>query len=151
MMSMNKYVKIGLIIAILVVVTGVSGYIASQNAASIFEPRPLPFEKPNGDRAFFFPGDVELYYTFKTVLSSINATFLVFLLATYIKMYKEIKSEFTIGLMLFSITLLLYALASNPILQGIFGFRAFGLGPFAMLPDLFTTIALAVLLYLTMK
>jgi hypothetical protein len=32
-----------------------------------------------------------------------------------------------------------------------FGFRLFGLGPFAMLPDLFTFAALAVLLYLSVK
>jgi hypothetical protein len=32
-----------------------------------------------------------------------------------------------------------------------FGFRAFGLGPFAMLPDLFTCIALAILLYFTVQ
>jgi hypothetical protein len=32
-----------------------------------------------------------------------------------------------------------------------FGFRAFGLGPFAMLPDLFTFGALVVLLYLSIK
>jgi hypothetical protein len=32
-----------------------------------------------------------------------------------------------------------------------FGFRPFGLGPFAMLPDIFTCIALSVLLYLTIK
>jgi hypothetical protein len=32
-----------------------------------------------------------------------------------------------------------------------FGFYAFGLGPFAMLPDLFTCLALTVLLYLTFE
>jgi hypothetical protein len=53
--------------------------------------------------------------------------------------------------MVFSLVLLLYALSSNPLLQWVFGFRAFGLGPFAMLPDLFTFVALAVLLYLTFR
>ncbi len=33
----------------------------------------------------------------------------------------------------------------------IFGFRAFSLELFAMLPDLFTSVALAVLLYLSVK
>jgi hypothetical protein len=47
--------------------------------------------------------------------------------------------------------LLLYAMVSNPIVQVAFGYRAFGLGPFAMLPDLFSLAALAVLLYLTIK
>jgi hypothetical protein len=152
---MNKYIKIGIILATLVIVIMITDYFATQNSpfpqASLFEPRPLPFDRFNGDRQFFFMGDMELYYKIKVVLSSINATLLVILLVTYVDMYKKIKSEFTIGLILFSLTLLSYALTSNPLLQGIFGFRAFGLGPFAMLPDMFTSLALAVLLYLTMK
>ena len=152
---MNKYVKISIIFAILVVVGISADFLATQNASSpptsIFEPRPVPFDKFNFDRYYSFMGDIELFYKVKTVLSSINATLLVFLLVTYIDMYKKLKSEFTIGLIIFSLILLLYALSSNPLLQWLFGYRAFGLGPFAMLPDLFTTLALAVLLYLTMK
>jgi hypothetical protein len=98
-----------------------------------------------------FVADIELYYTLQTVISTINATFLVFLLVTYIDIYKTLKSEFTIGLITFSMILLLYALVSNPLIQSIFGFRGIGLGPFAMLPHLFTGLALAVQMYLTMK
>jgi hypothetical protein len=156
-LHMNRYVKIWIIFAILLVVAVLSDFLATQNApappTSIFEPRQLPFDKFNFefDRYYSVMGDIELFYKVKTVLSSINATLLVFLLATYIDIYKKIQSEFTIGLIIFSLILLLYALTSNPLLQWLFGFRAFGLGPFAMLPDLFTTLALAVLLYLTMK
>jgi len=154
-LQMNKYVKIWIIFAILLVVAVLSDYLATQNSPvsgrSVFEPRQLPFDRISGDRNFFSIGDLELFYKVKTVLSSINATLLVFLLATYVDMYKKLKSEFTIGLIVFSLTLLLYALTSNPLLQWLFGYRAFGLGPFAMLPDLFTTLALAVLMYLTMK
>jgi hypothetical protein len=66
-------------------------------------------------------------------------------------MYRKLKSEFTGGLIIFSLTLLIYAFVSNPLMQSVFGFRGVGLGPFAMLPDLFTFLALCVLLYLTMK
>lgn len=96
-------------------------------------------------------GDIELYYTIKTVISSINTTLLIFLLITYIDIYRKTQSEFTIGLIIFSMVLLLYALTTNPFVQWMFGFRAFGLGPFAMLPDVFTFTALAVLLYLTLR
>jgi hypothetical protein len=34
---------------------------------------------------------------------------------------------------------------------GAFGFGLFGLGPFALLPDLFEFVALSVLLYLSVK
>jgi len=96
-------------------------------------------------------GDIEFFYTVQTVVSTINVTLLIFLLITYIDMYVKTKSEFTIGLIIFSMVLLLYALTTNPLVHWIFGFRAFGLGPFAMLPDLFTCVALGVLLYLTVK
>jgi len=153
-LHMNRYVKIWVIFAILLVVAVFSDFLATQNApsppTSIFEPR-QPFDRINWDRYYSVMGDIELFYKVKTILSSINATLLVFLLATYVDIYKKIQSEFTIGLILFSLILLLYALTSNPLLQWLFGYQAFGLGPFAMLPDLFTSLALAVLLYLTMK
>jgi hypothetical protein len=152
---MNKYVKIGIVLASIVIVALVADHLATQSSPvvgiSIFEPRPVPPDRINIDRYYSFIGDMELFYRLKTVLSSINATILVFLIATYTDMYKKLNSEFTIGLILFSLTLLFYALTSNPLLQWIFGFQAFGLGPFAMLPDMFTTLALTVLLYLTMK
>ena len=69
----------------------------------------------------------------------------------YINIYNKTKSEFTIGLIILSTVLLLNAITSNPWVYRMFGFRAYGLGPFAMLPELFTCIALSVLLYLTLK
>ena len=94
-------------------------------------------------------GDLEIYYSIKAVLSSVNAFLLVSLTAIYIKVYKETGLEFSLGLIIFSIALLLYALVSNPLLVSAAGFRGAGLGPFAMLPDLFTCIASITLLYLT--
>jgi len=95
--------------------------------------------------------DIELFYTIKTVVSTVNMALVTILLFTYIEIYRKTKSEFTVRLIIFSILLLLYTLTSNPIIHWIFGFRAFGLGPFAMLPDLFTCIALSILLYLSIK
>lgn len=153
--TMNKYLKIGIIIAIVLVVAVSADFLATQTAPSpptgIFEPRQVPSDKFNFDRHTSFIGDMELFYKVKAILSTINITLLIFLLATYIDMYRKLHSEFTIGLIVFSLILLLYALTSNPLLQWLFGFWGFGLGPFAMLPDLCTTLALAVLLYLTMK
>ena len=145
---MNKYLKISLFFLILALVAILADLIATQhspsNQTSIFEPHHVPTDRIS-------MGDLELFYKVKTMLSTINATLLVLLLITYFNIYKKLKSEFTLGLILFSLILLLYAISSNPLLQQFFGYWAFGLGPFAMLPDLFTTFALAVLLYLTMK
>jgi hypothetical protein len=154
--NMNRNLKIVAMLTILVVITLLSYLWATANTpvpAQPFEPRRFPLDRFIMERDFFssFVADIELYYTLQTVLSSVNATLLVFLLITYLDIYKTLKSEFTIGLIIFSLILLLYALVSNPLMQRIFGFQGIGLGPFAMLPDLFTCLALAVLLYLTMK
>lgn len=96
-------------------------------------------------------GDLEFFYTAKAVASTVNVALLFFLLVSYVDIYSRTKSEFTLGLILFSLILLLYALVSNPIVQASFGFRAVGLGPFALLPDLFSAIALSMLLYMTIR
>jgi len=143
--SMNKRVKVSLILATLVVVAIVAAFWAS---------RYFPFLPPfvrHRPPDFIIPGDIELYYTVKMVVSSINVTLMTILLITYVSLYKKTKSEFTLGLMIFSIVLLFNTLTSNPLLHWVFGFSAFGLGPFAMLPDLFTLVALVILLYLTFK
>ena len=145
---MNNNAKIGIMLLILAAVAIGSGFWATsyEQRVPFFEPRPLPLFPP--ERVL---EDLELFYTIKTIVSSVNVTLLAFLLVTYIGIYRKTQSEFTVGLILFSMVLLLYALASNPIVQVAFGYRAFGLGPFAMLPDLFSLIALTVLLYLSLK
>ena len=98
-----------------------------------------------------YPGDFEFYYAVRTAITAINATIVTMLLVNYIDIYRKTKSQFTIGLSLFSIVLLLYALTSSPLMHWVFGFRAIGLGPFAMLPDLFASVALSILLYLSLR
>lgn len=144
--DMNKNMRTWLILVTLVVVAILAALWAT---STVWFPR-FPWERhlppPNN-----IPEDLELFYTVKTVVSTINVTLLVFLLLTYVNIYRKTRSEFTIGLVIFSMVFLLNALASNPFVIWAFGFREFGLGPFAMLPDLFTLGALAVLLYLSVK
>jgi len=148
--DMNKNLKLTLMLVVLSIVV----------LLVIFWTIEYPIRIPNSHpRAEFMglrpsrptPGDIELFYTVKTVISSINVMLLIFLLIGYIDIYRKTKSEFTVGLLIFSMTLLLYALSSNPLIHWLFGFRAFGLGPFAMLPDLFACVALSILLYFTIK
>jgi uncharacterized membrane protein len=97
------------------------------------------------------PADIELFYNVETIVSVINVTLSTLLLLMYINIYTKTRSEFTIGLIIFSTILLLHALVAIPLIQHAFGFVEFGLGPFAMLPDLFTCAALAILLYFTFR
>lgn len=103
-------------------------------------PEPLPWSE-------LLPGLLLM----KVVLTSVNIILLLILLVTYMDIYLKTKSEFSLGLIVFTITLLMYAATSNPLLQELAGFRLSGLGPFTILPDLFTTIATAILLYLSQQ
>jgi hypothetical protein len=143
---MDKNARNWLILVILVVVAILAALWAT---TTIWFPL-YPFEPHERPPMEVF-GDIELFYTIKTVVSTINVTLLIFLLLTYINIYRKTRSEFTVGLIIFSGVFLLNALASNPFVIWVFGFRPFGLGPFAMLPDLFTLAALGVLLYLSIK
>lgn len=93
--------------------------------------------------------DYEIYYTVKAVLASVNTVLLTSLLYIYLKVYRETGLEFSLGLVVTSFALLLYSLVSNPLLVNFSGFRGSGLGPFAMLPDLFTCVASFTLLYIS--
>lgn len=95
--------------------------------------------------------DIQLFYTVRAVISTVNIALVLILLFTYLDIYRRTRAQFTAGLVIFSLVLLFYTITSNPFIQRIFGFRAFGLGPFAMLPDIFTFIALLILLYLSLE
>jgi len=146
---MNKNVRNGLILTTLIVI--VVAIWAALWAASVswfprypfFEPRP-----PSPGRNLY---DIQLFYQVETVVSAVNVTLSIILLLMYVSIYRKTRSEFTIGLMIFSAVVILQAFVSFPLLHQAFGFYPSGLGPFAMLPDLFTCAALGVLLYLTFK
>lgn len=144
-LDMGKNARVWLMLAIVVAVALLSGFWTT--TYPLVHPRPPFTPRP----PMPVPGDIELYYSAKTVVSTVNLTLLVFLLIVYVDLYRKTQSEFTIGLIVFSLVLLFYALTANPLMQWIFGFYGSGLGPFAMIPDLFTCAALAVLSYLTLK
>jgi len=85
----------------------------------------------------------------KTIISFVNLALILPLLKIYIDTYRSVRSRFTMGLIVMVLVLLIYALSSNPIVHYVFGFYESGLGPFTIIPDLFTTFALIILLYLS--
>jgi hypothetical protein len=145
---MSKNLKIGLVITVVVVAIAI--------LAALWASATFPFPLANFPERRFPPsgqiiGDFEFFYVAQTVVSTVNIALLSFLLITYIDIYRRTRSQFTIGLILFSLVFLLRTLTANPLFMWVFGFRAFGLGPFALLPDLFELAALSVLLYLSAK
>jgi hypothetical protein len=94
-------------------------------------------------------GDFEIYFALKAVLSSVNMFLLIVLTGIYFKNYSETGLSFSLGLTIFSLALFMYAITSNPLLVQSMGYMGSGLGPFTMLPDLFTFIASFTLLYIS--
>jgi hypothetical protein len=142
----NNSLKIwAVIIVTLIVIAFLAALWASYTLpASEFPERQLP-------APYNIRGDFEFFYIMQTVISTVNVVLLIFLLTIYIDVYRKTRSEFTIGLIIFSAVFLVRAITANPLFIRVFGFGAFGLGPFALLPDLFEFVALTVLLYLSIK
>ena len=85
-------------------------------------------------------------------MTTFNVVILLFLAGTYVGIYREMPNPFTLSLLLFTVSLLLYALTSNPLIPRLLGFRGgVDLGPFTFLPDLFASFATVVLLYQSNK
>ena len=85
----------------------------------------------------------------KSMLTTSNMAFAVILMAGYIKLYTEVKSKFTLGLLFMMTSLFIYAATSNPLVHALSGFCLSGLGPFTMIPDIFAAAALGILVYLS--
>jgi hypothetical protein len=135
---MNRSTKIGLVSGCsILAVALVAVFLTLWLPAALVEHRRAPPPPP--------PWDFELYYTAQSIISIVSIILSVFLLIMYTDSYRKTRSDFSVALMIFSIVLLLSSLTSNPAVQSAFGFKAFGLGPFAMLPLLFQCIGLAIL------
>jgi hypothetical protein len=90
------------------------------------------------------------YIKGKSVLNSINTILLLYLLFIYYGVYRDTKSTFSLGLVFLSSALLIYSITSNPILIWSSGFKSLELGKaFDFIPDIFTTIASVILIYLS--
>jgi hypothetical protein len=88
----------------------------------------------------------------QALITLVNVILLLCLLVIYAKNYEQIKSKFALGLIAFIILLLVQTFTSNPFVHVMWGFRHVNaLGLFTILPDLFEFVALAILLYISLK
>ncbi len=144
--QMSKRLRFGLIVAILVVVAVIATVgtliVIQQHFAYLERRAPSPS---------VVSGDFEFFYVVNTIISTINIALLVLLILIYVNIYVKTRSPFTVGLVIFAFVFLVRDLTSSPLVTSIYGFRAYGLGPFAFLPGLFELVALTVLLYLSVK
>jgi hypothetical protein len=139
-----KKLSIGLLAAVVIGLILV-GYLAAVNL-------PLPGRPPPPGQAMIripSPDELRTYFMLRTIISTVNTGLVIYLLIIYIGIYLKTRARFTVGLIIFTVTLLLYAITSNPFLHVMF--RPYTLSLFDALPELFTTIAVVVLLYLSLK
>jgi uncharacterized membrane protein len=145
--TMIRTQKIAIMLVVLLGLSAMLAVIISSYQTSQF--MGFPFVPREGFR--INPGDLELYYMVQTVLSTVNIVLTAVLIFNYAGIYAKTKSEFTLGLLLFALMLLIKDVASSPFIIGLGGFSMFGLGPFAFLPGLFEMAALLVLFYLSVR
>ncbi|MCX6777102.1 MAG: hypothetical protein NTY73_04015 [Candidatus Micrarchaeota archaeon] len=92
--------------------------------------------------------DLNSYFTLRFALSILNTLLVVYLLFMYVRNYLVLKSNFTLGLIAFLFSFLLYALSSIPFVHTLFG--PFGIGGvFSFIPMLFSAIGLVIFVKLS--
>ncbi|MFW9843530.1 MAG: hypothetical protein ACFFEV_03025 [Candidatus Thorarchaeota archaeon] len=141
-MKNRKLTVILPIVAIAIIVAVIGLVLAS---LVLLPPETAPPPIPQPDRVL-----MDMFLKVKTMISLINIVLIISLLWIYSGIYNQVKSQFTMGLIVVMLVLLMYAFTSNPLVQILFGYQAQGLGPFAMIPDVFTTFALGLLLYISL-
>ena len=142
---MKKRTLIGIYI-VSVIVAVVIGVILSAVMIDVLEGSEFPIPIPPE----FLPA-LKVALTIKTVVSFVNIALIFLMLGIYIDLYRKIKTNFTAGLLLLIVVLLLNSLTANPILflrfEGAFVVPGMGF----IIPELFSTIALTVLFYLSLE
>ncbi len=145
----KKKTKVFALIIVLIIIGTVIGiamsYASLKKGKELAEERGHPFENNRRARAF------ALRYIASIVVISINVMLLVGLLWIYIDTYAKTKSSFMLGLVFFIGVLLIQSLLSLPLLHTFFGYTPYGLGPFGVVPYLFETMALVILMVLSME
>ncbi|MDI6886019.1 MAG: hypothetical protein QMD22_06700 [archaeon] len=88
----------------------------------------------------------------QAVITLGNVVLLLCLLYMYARNYRQIKSKFSLGLIIFIIFLLVQAITSNPLVHLLWGFRyLYALGLLKIVSAWFEFVALAILLYISLK
>ena len=139
----NKKLKVILPVVAIAIVVAIIGLVV----ASLMLPPPEIARPPipQQDRVL-----MDIYLKAKTMISLVNIVLIISLMFIYRGIYKQVKSQFTLGLIVVMLVLFMYAFTSNPLIQILFGYQAEGLGPFAMIPDIFATFGLGLLLYISL-
>ncbi|MDD5503520.1 MAG: hypothetical protein PHH26_08705 [Candidatus Thermoplasmatota archaeon] len=95
--------------------------------------------------------ETEIYILIKSALTTSNILLSLILIFTYFRLYRQVGSGFTLAILVAMFAMLAYSVTSHPMIHAICGYCVAGLGPFIIIPDVFATLALGVLLYVGLE
>lgn len=145
--KMNPKTKAIAIIIVLLFVGMVVGVVISQVSINYAKRRARNLDTAVQRLVQAF-GDI---YTLGTSIICMNIFLLLGLLGIYLDTFRKTKSSFIFGLLLFIGVLFIQSILSLPILQAALGYTAMNVSLLGILPNMFETIALVILLYLSME
>ena len=99
----------------------------------------------------FFLLSIQRALQLHVILSTIEMVLLFSLVFVYIKIYSVTRANFSMGILIVLFALLLHSILSFPLTVDQIGPVLLGSGAFFPYPDLFTIIAYAVFLYLSLE
>jgi magnesium-transporting ATPase (P-type) len=85
-----------------------------------------------------------------SIISFVMLVLSIYLIYIYLKDYLELKSKFTLGVLLAVVAFMLFAITSNPVFHIFFGLYGRE-GIFKLIPLLFATISLAILAWISSR
>ena len=146
-LNMSRTLLVGMTVCIAVV----AGIIIALMGYALSGERMLP-EPPEFDDFDRLRDDVSAYLPVKTAISATNMILSCVLIILYVQIYVKVRTGFALGLIVAMASLFLYALTSNPVVQMLLGYHAVtGTGPFAWIADVFASVALTILLWLSLE
>ncbi|HTY51634.1 MAG TPA: hypothetical protein VMB35_00390 [Methanomicrobiales archaeon] len=87
----------------------------------------------------------------KTLISFVNIGLIIPLFVIYGGIYRRLRSSFTLGLMAVIFALGIYAVTSNPLIVSLLGGRTGDVGLFQIVPDLCASVALIILIRISLE
>ena len=148
--KMDPKIKAIAIIIVLLVLGVVVGLVLSQMSYDYATQKTGERFKDNIQFRYLIKATMDMY-RLGTIVICMNIFLLLGLLAIYVDSFRKTKSSFIFGLLLFIGVLFIQSILSLPILQAGLGFKGYDISLFGVLPNLFETIAITILLYLSME
>jgi hypothetical protein len=99
----------------------------------------------------FHPFPTNPVFSYHVILATMEVALLLALVVVYGRMYLETKANFSLGLIVVLIALLVQTLVSNPILEDLMGTPPLGPGYLTPAADILTICAYAIFLYLSLE